>query len=83
MTRCYICDKGLDEVKLDPRDNKPTPCTECETAIQECLEGFDSNSEQEQEEGVISVLELEYDEYYEYNDTTHSNGRTDLGDTEG
>jgi hypothetical protein len=41
MPCCYICDKQVDEPKLDPRDMKTTPCSECEAIIQECLDSFE------------------------------------------
>lgn len=41
MTRCYICDKNLDnDFKVGP-DLKPEPCVECMEASGECLAGMD------------------------------------------
>ena len=34
-TPCYICGKGMEEVRLDARDLKPRPCTTCEDIISE------------------------------------------------
>ncbi len=66
MCVCYICQKGLDEVKLDPRDLKPTPCTECESIIQECLEEMGVKQEDDDEINVAyietTIDELEYNE---------------------
>jgi hypothetical protein len=43
MAHCYICDKGIDEVKIDPRDGKTRPCAECEAISQECLAEMDKD----------------------------------------
>lgn len=34
-TPCYICGKGMEEVRLDGRDLRPRPCTTCEDVISE------------------------------------------------
>lgn len=34
-TPCFICGKGMEEVRLDGRDMKPRPCTTCEDVISE------------------------------------------------
>lgn len=84
MSKCYICDKSMDEVALDGRDMKPKPCSECEAAIQECLEGYD-DLEQEDRETIPALEEddnphqffRKLDQYIdEYNAC-----KTDLGDT--
>lgn len=36
---CYICGKGMEELRLDGRDMKPRPCTTCEDVIQETAFG--------------------------------------------
>jgi hypothetical protein len=41
VAHCYICDKNMDEVRLDHRDLKPRPCTECETVIAELVQEYD------------------------------------------
>lgn len=36
---CYICGKGMEELRLDGRDMKPRPCTTCEDIINETVGG--------------------------------------------
>lgn len=43
MTRCYICDVELDEPKIDPRDGKARPCSDCEQAIDEAVQEFEED----------------------------------------
>ena len=38
-TPCYICGKGMESVRLDPRDMKSRPCTTCENVISEMVGG--------------------------------------------
>lgn len=40
MTRCYICDVELDEPKIDHRDGKVRPCSDCEQVIDEAVQEF-------------------------------------------
>lgn len=73
MTPCYICGKGMEEVRLDARDLKPRPCTTCEDIIQETAFGRgDASEEMTLGDYVVSI----FDEVH----TT--DGETDLGDSE-
>lgn len=36
---CYICGRGMQELRLDARDMKPRPCTTCEDVIHETANG--------------------------------------------
>lgn len=39
--RCVICDKDDDLITFDKVAGKFCPCGECQTAIEECLDGYD------------------------------------------
>lgn len=58
MAHCYICDKNMDEVRLDHRDMKPRPCTECETVINELVQAY----EEDVAYNYIESELLDYDE---------------------
>ena len=38
MARCIICDSMMETETIDPRDNRPIPCTECMEVITEAVE---------------------------------------------
>lgn len=83
---CYICDKGMDEVSLDFRDMKPKPCSECETAIQECLEGYEDPEKEESElTGPLEEDEYNPREFFrkldQYIDEYNASSKADLGDS--
>ncbi len=35
--KCFICDRNLKDLKIDPRDGKIKPCSVCEEIIDENL----------------------------------------------
>lgn len=76
MPSCYICDKGMDDVKLDPRDMKTRPCAECEAIVAELLEEFEAEQEQEDDEINVAYIvdeEYEYIPEYVHSPTDYSN----------
>ena len=50
---CPICDKDSDSVTL------VKPCSECQEAIQECLDGYPKDDEQ----ADVPLLDEEWDEF--------------------
>ena len=50
---CYICGSNIDEPRLDPRDMKTCPCSTCEVAIQECLDGYPKTDEESEDDYVV------------------------------
>lgn len=72
-TPCYICGKGMEELRLDARDMKPRPCTTCEDVIHETAFGRGDASEQQTlGDYVVSIF-----------DEDTNIGETDLGNPEG
>lgn len=65
MAHCYICDGGIDEPKIDPRDGKIRPCSVCEDVVQETLEGYRAVEAYEEEDENKSL-----EEYLKDNETS-------------
>jgi hypothetical protein len=61
---CYICDRQVDEPKLDPRDMKTAPCGTCEAAIQECLDGYPKVGEDPDD--FYAYIEPEVEDFKEF-----------------
>ena len=59
---CYICDRQIDDVKIDHRDMKTAPCGTCEAAIQECIDGY-PKLEGEVDEDIVVSFEPELEEF--------------------
>ena len=55
---CYICDRPVDEPRLDPRDMKTVPCSTCEQIIQEAAQ-VDSD------EDVYTYIDSDLEDYNE------------------
>lgn len=41
MARCVICDEALDEVRIDKRTGKITPCSACFSEVRDTVEDYD------------------------------------------
>lgn len=72
-TPCYICGKGMEEVRLDGRDMKPRPCTTCEDIISETA-GTKGDSDG-MTWGELALLMFDND--------GEASGETDLGNPTG
>lgn len=44
---CYICGNNIDEPRLDPRDMKTMPCSVCEQVIQDTIDSYPKEGEDE------------------------------------
>lgn len=55
---CYICNRPIDEPRLDPRDMKTVPCSTCEQIIQEAAQ-VDSD------EDVYTYIDPDLEDYNE------------------
>lgn len=77
MPACYICDKGMDEVRLDGRDMKPRPCSECEEVINDLILSY--KDPVEEDEIDITYLESVLVEYSDEIEAGFS--QADLDDT--
>jgi len=75
-TPCYICGKGMEEVRLDGRDLKPRPCTTCEEIISETA-GTKKDIEPGMTWGELALILCNDDE------EKSADGETNLGDPEG
>lgn len=64
---CYICDKPMDEPKLDHRDMKLAPCAECEGVIQDCLDGLARRDGKDDDDFYVYLEpeEREFDEFFQ------------------
>lgn len=63
---CYICDKPIDEPKLDPRDMKTCPCSECEAVIQDCIDTYPKGDNDEDSDDFVVYFEPEEKDFEEY-----------------
>lgn len=54
---CYICDGGLGDPRIDPRDDKIAPCSRCEQII------YETAHEGDEDEGEYAYLESSLDEF--------------------
>jgi len=55
---CYICNRPIDEPRLDPRDMKTVPCSTCEQIIQEAASVVS-------DEDIFTYIESELEDYNE------------------
>lgn len=55
---CYICDRPVDEPRLDPRDMKTVPCSTCEQIIQDA-------AQVSSDEDIYTYIDSELEEYDE------------------
>jgi len=55
---CYICNRPIDEPRLDPRDMKTVPCSTCEQIIQEAASVVS-------DEDIFTYIESELEDYDE------------------
>lgn len=63
-TPCYICETRMDEIRLDPHDLKPRPCSECEQIIEESLQEFGDPDVPNIEDEDFDELEIsDYDDF--------------------
>ena len=58
---CYICDKPIDEPRLDPRDMKTRPCSTCEAIIQDTLDSYPKAGDDPDDFTVM--LEPQFEEF--------------------
>lgn len=54
--RCHICNSDTDTVVFDKASKEFTPCSECQTAIFECVSTYDSTEFDED-----AILEVDSD----------------------
>ena len=45
IPHCAICDRPMDDMRFDARDGSAIPCSTCNVAIDECLDGYDSEDQ--------------------------------------
>lgn len=55
--RCHICNADMNEVYVDERDGSFRPCYECEAVVQESLEYWE-----QQEDDDTYILDEDFDE---------------------
>lgn len=73
--RCHICDTLMEDPKIDPRDGKYRPCSDCEEAIGEII--LDSDPET-----VYNSIENK-ETFIEFKEELHGvQGRFGMGDSE-
>lgn len=64
---CYICGGPIEDHKLDPRDLKTKPCSTCEAAIQECIEGYPNDGDEIFDpDDIYTYLEPDRDEFTDF-----------------
>ena len=61
---CYICDRQIEEPRLDHRDMKIMPCGVCDAAVQDCLDGYPSLDE-EDDRVPFAYIEPSLDDYHD------------------
>jgi hypothetical protein len=55
----------MDDILLDERDMKTRPCSTCEAIIQDCLDGFKTKEEDDDQVAYMNE-DYEYKQYPEY-----------------
>ena len=60
---CYICGMRMDTINLD-RDFRPRPCSHCEAAIQECVDGY-PGSNADDPDNVFTYIDTSINEFAE------------------
>jgi hypothetical protein len=67
---CYICNQAVDEPRLDPRDMKTMPCSTCEHVIQDCIDSYPKDKDDEKffldSEDVVVYLDTTLDDFEEF-----------------
>jgi hypothetical protein len=61
MSRCYICNKRLENTEVLEDKHGPLPCTSCRASIRDTLELFDNYNEDE----VIRLSSVDYEIFLE------------------